>query len=202
MELFDEQEPIIPDLPDAHILYYPRFIAEPEQQLLFDKLYKDTLWRQDDITVFGTTYPQPRLTALYGEEGKPYSYSGITMTPAPFTPLLKELKQRIEDVFDASYSTVLLNLYRHGQDSNGWHSDDEKELGKNPVIASLSLGAVRRFHLKHKKDKTLKYSLDLDPGSLLIMAGTTQHYWKHQLAKTQKQVEPRINLTFRMVLPL
>ena len=139
------------DLPDCDIWYYPQFLNTKVATECFNQLRQDTPWRQDDIRVFGKIYPQPRLTALYGNNQKPYQYSNIIMQPLQFTPLLKELKEDIDKISGTSFSTCLLNLYRDGQDSNGWHADDEKELGKNPVIASLSLGEERRFHLKHKK---------------------------------------------------
>ena len=160
---------------------------------------EETPWRSDKITVFGKTYDQPRLTAWYGEKGKTYSYSSIVMDPIPFTNLLSEIKTRIEQLIGEHFNSCLLNLYRDGQDSNGWHSDDEKELGRNPVIASLSFGQSRMFHLRHKVDKTLKHKLELTAGSMLLMQGTTQHFWQHQLPKTKRKIDPRINLTFRII---
>ncbi len=136
-------------------------------------------WQEDDIKVFGKTYKQPRLTALYGMNNASYRYSGITMFPKPFNSILKEIKTKIEEITEIKFTTVLLNFYRDGSDSNGWHSDDEKELGENPVIASISLGAERTFRLRHKKDKTKKKNLILQHGSLLIMKGETQHHWQH-----------------------
>jgi len=196
---FESSEKQQLELPDSQITYYPGFFDTKTSDLYFDRLRKETDWRQDDIRVFGKVYAQPRLTALYGEQGKPYTYSGITMTPLPFTPLLRSIKEQVEQLSKATFSTVLLNLYRDGQDSNGWHSDDEKELGHNPVIASVSFGQIRRFRLKHKQHRELKYHLDLTHGSLLLMSGPTQHHWKHQIPKTTRKVEPRINLTFRLI---
>ena len=121
------------------------------------------------------------------------------MTPQPMTQSLLGIEKRIYQLCDASFTTVLLNLYRDGKDSNGWHADDEPELGKNPVIASVSLGAPRFFHLRHNHDHKHRYKLLLEHGSLLLMGGATQHFWKHQVAKTAKKVGPRINLTFRKV---
>jgi alkylated DNA repair dioxygenase AlkB len=157
------------------------------------------LWQQDTIKVFGQEHPQPRLTALFGTNGRPYSYSNITMYPLPFTEDLLKIKQQIETRTSADFTTCLLNLYRDGHDSNGWHADDEKVLGKNPVIASVSLGQERFFHLKHKRDSTLKHKILLEHGSLLLMEGETQHHWLHQIAKTKKPVGQRINLTFRVI---
>lgn len=203
MNLFFSEENlefIQPDLPDADVLYYPSFFSEKEATTYFKMLQKETVWRQDDIKLFGKTYPQPRLTALYGSDTKSYSYSGITMFPTPFTPTLLEIKTRIETVVEKKFNTVLLNLYRDGNDSNGWHSDDEQELGKNPCIASVSLGVERPFHLKHKQEKNLTYKISLSHGSLFIMRGTTQHFWKHQLPKSKRIITPRINLTFRTLI--
>ncbi|GGD88625.1 hypothetical protein GCM10011312_10650 [Planktosalinus lacus] len=139
----------------------------------------ETHWQQDEVTVFSKTHPQLRLTAFYAENEKPYSYSNITMLPKPFSLLLKELKTDVEKYCNYSFSTVLLNLYRHGKDSNGWHSDDEKELVNNPVITLLSFGAERMFHLKHKYKPELKTKITLQHGSLLIIHETTQHFRKH-----------------------
>ncbi|WP_339832740.1 alpha-ketoglutarate-dependent dioxygenase AlkB [uncultured Altibacter sp.] len=186
-------------LPDADIWYHPDFLSSEEASEYFNKLIHETDWIQDDITVFGKTYPQPRLTALYGEHGKSYTYSNITMHPKPFSEGLQNLKTKVETVSGSTFTTVLLNLYRDGKDSNGWHSDDEKELGTDPVIASVSLGAPRMFHLRHRFQKELKQKILLEPGSLLIMKGTTQRYWQHQIPKTKKVIAPRVNLTFRKI---
>jgi len=186
-------------LKDADVWYYPNFFSEDESEYYFKQLLKTTAWQQDDITVFGKTYKQPRLTAFYANNENSYSYSNITMHPHLFTDELLYIKHKIETVIDKNFTTCLLNLYRDGQDSNGWHSDNEKELGKNPVIASVSFGASRMFHLKHRYDKELKHKLVLESGSLLVMKGETQHYWLHQIPKTKKKVEARINLTFRII---
>ncbi|HCO85227.1 MAG TPA: alpha-ketoglutarate-dependent dioxygenase AlkB, partial [Arenibacter sp.] len=158
-----------------------------------------TPWQQDNITVFGKTYPQPRLTALFGDNSRPYSYSNITMHPHTFTAELLELRNKLQMEIDVRFTSCLLNLYRNGRDSNGWHADDEKTLGKNPIIASISLGQERYFHLKHKLKKDLKQKLLLVHGSLLLMKGETQHCWYHQVPKTAKTVQERINITFRVI---
>lgn len=186
-------------LPDSEILYYTNFLSALNANTYLKSLREETPWRQDDITVFGKTYPQPRLTALYANNEKSYSYSNITMRPMLFTPQLLKLKGKVEEVAGTEFTTCLINRYRTGKDSNGWHADNEKELGENPIIASISLGAERYFHLKHNTDPTLKYKLLLEHGSLLLMKGKTQHFWKHQIAKTAKQVDERINLTFRII---
>ncbi len=202
MELpFDStSSPIVFNLPDAEIWYQPDFLLPKEANLLFQKLLQETPWQHDKITVYGKEYDQPRLTALYGNDGMPYRYSNIIMQPHSWSTLLLNLKSKIEAVAYHNFTTVLINLYRDGKDSNGWHADNEKELGNNPVIASLSLGEKRPFYLKHNTLKDQKLKIELASGSLLLMKGTTQHFWKHQIAKTAKPIGPRINLTFRTIV--
>ncbi|REG98325.1 alpha-ketoglutarate-dependent dioxygenase AlkB family protein [Flavobacterium aquicola] len=194
-----QSEPVFFNLPDAEIIYFPSFISQEEADLLFYELQKNVLWQQDEITVYGKKHLQPRLTALYGNEGKPYSYSNIVMQPHQWTMSLQKIKSLIESASKTNFTTVLLNYYRDGNDGNGWHADNEKELGINPIIASLSLGASRNFQLKHNNDVTQKKNIILENGSLLLMKGTTQHFWKHQIPKTAKSIGPRINLTFRVI---
>jgi alkylated DNA repair dioxygenase AlkB len=195
-----EAFPILENLPDCALRYLPGFLPPDRAEIIFRKLLTGVPWREDTITLFGKTYPQPRLTALYGEGGKTYSYSGITMHPLPFTPLLHDLREAVEKESGHMFNTVLINLYRDGRDSNGWHADNERELGPAPAIASLSLGAPRAFHLKHRHLKDQRCRLVLEPGSLLLMAGDTQRFWLHQVPKTKRPVGPRINLTFRKIL--
>lgn len=199
MNLFFQSEPIVFNLPDAEIIYLPHFFDKNEADAILEQLSNDIPWQQDEIRVFGKTHPQPRLTALYGNEGKSYSYSNIKMQPHPWNPLLQKIKSKVENVSDANFSTVLLNLYRDGKDSNGWHSDNEKELGINPIIASVSFGTERVFQMKHNAISGLKQNIVLQHGSLLLMKGTTQHCWKHQIPKTAKKIGLRINLTFRII---
>lgn len=187
------------DLPDSSICYYPSFIDEVRATQYFEIFRQTVPWQQDEIKVFGKTYAQPRLTALFGDPSKPYSYSNIIMQPNEFSEELLELKQKVETLCSVNFTSCLLNLYRNGKDSNGWHADNEKELGQNPIIASVSLGQERYFHLKHRNDKSLKHKLLLQHGSLLMMAGQTQHHWLHQIPKTTKTVQERINLTFRVI---
>ena len=189
-----------PKLPDASVRYYPGFLAKDVADDYFSELLDTIPWQNDPITIFGKTYPQPRMTSLHGHTTDPYGYSGIVMQPNPMTKSLKEIETKIQTLCEERFTTVLLNLYRDGKDSNGWHADDERELGINPVIASVSLGAERYFHLKHKNDKTQRLKFALAHGSLLLMEGSTQHHWKHQVAKTAREVGPRINLTFRKVI--
>ena len=192
-------EPVVFDLPDADIIYYPAFFDRDIADRLYQELLHDIPWQQDMIRVYGKEHAQPRLTALFGNDGKPYSYSNITMQPHPWNLLLQKIKYQVETVADTQFTSVLLNYYRDGKDSNGWHADNEKELGTNPVIASVSLGGERVFQLKHNTNSDLKQSIILEHGSLLLMKGITQHCWKHQIPKTAKPVGPRINLTFRII---
>lgn len=194
-----QSEPILLHLLDAEIIYYPHFFDKKEADAIFAQLTNDIPWQQDDIQVFGKMHRQPRLTALFGNEGKPYSYSNIKMQPHPWNLLLQKIKSAVESVSDTNFTTVLLNQYRDGKDSNGWHADNEKELGLNPIIASVSFGAERIFQLKHNSISGLKQNILLEHGSLLLMKGTTQHFWKHQIPKTAKPIGSRINLTFRVI---
>ena len=198
MNLFSTP-PIDFNLPNATITYFPAFFDVGTADELFSTLKSTIPWQQDDITLFGKTHPQPRLTALFGNEGKPYSYSNIVMQPHEWNDSLKFIKKAVEKVSGVTFTTVLLNFYRNGKDSNGWHADNEKELGINPVIASVSFGALRLFQLRHNSDKQQKMQLLLEHGSLLIMKGATQHFWKHQIPKTAKPIGERINLTFRII---
>ncbi|MBT8296746.1 MAG: alpha-ketoglutarate-dependent dioxygenase AlkB [Maribacter sp.] len=187
------------DLPQSNITYYPDFLTA-KAAIRYFELFKETIpWQQDDIKVFGKVYAQPRLTAFYGDSSKTYSYSNITMQPLQFTKELLEIKQKIEGIDCAVFNSCLLNRYRNGRDSNGWHADDEKELGQDPIIASVSLGQERPFHLRNKKNSRIKHKIVLGHGSLLLMKGSTQHYWQHQIPKTSKQISERINLTFRIL---
>ncbi len=187
------------DVPDADIFYIPDFLSKVESKIMFHIFLDNIIWRQDDIKIFGKYIAQPRLTALYGDENKSYGYSNIRMLPNKWIPELLDIKQKIEERVAAKFTTVLLNLYRDGNDSNGWHSDNEKELGVNPIIASISLGAEREFQMKHKI-LDIKSKIYLSPGSLFVMRGETQKNWKHQIPKTKKIIEKRINLTFRNIV--
>ena len=199
MNLLFPKEPLHFCLPDADIKYYSNFFESNRANDFFDQLKNEIPWQQDNITVYGKTYQQPRLTALFGNEGKRYSYSNIVMQPNAWNPLLLFIKNEIEKICQENFTTVLLNYYRDGKDSNGWHADNEKELGTNPVIASVSFGAQRNFHLQHNTIKKQKLKVNLEHGSLLVMKGTTQHFWKHQIPKTTKNIGVRINLTFRII---
>ncbi len=186
-------------LKNGRVSYLPLFFNKEESDRIFQELYTTLSWKQDDIFLFGKTHKIPRLQAWYGDEKKTYCYSGIEMKPLAWTELLSTIRVKLEKYSGFKFNSVLANLYRDGRDSNGWHADDEKELGENPIIASLSFGQTRRFRMKHKYDNKESLSIDLDHGSLLIMTGETQHFWKHTIAKTKKEVDPRINLTYRFI---
>ncbi|MBN3951054.1 MAG: alpha-ketoglutarate-dependent dioxygenase AlkB [Nostoc sp. NMS7] len=184
---------------NAEVIYYQNFFDGNESNQLFVELYETTSWNQESTILFGKQVKLPRLTAWYGDPGKSYSYSKITMQPFLWTPVLINIKSKIESLSKIKFNSVLLNLYRDGKDSVAWHSDDEPELGENPVIASVSFGANRRFMFRHKIQKELNYEIQLTHGSLLIMKGTTQHFWQHQIPKKNKLTQSRINLTFRQI---
>ncbi|GAA4957252.1 alpha-ketoglutarate-dependent dioxygenase AlkB family protein [Algibacter aquimarinus] len=191
--------PINLEMKDGNVVYYPNFFNKNQADIFFENLLQSINWQQDNITVFGKTYLQPRLTAFYADNSKNYKYSNITMKPHHFSGDLLKIKTNIETKLDIKFTSCLANLYRDGNDSNGWHADDEKELGINPIIASISFGEKRVFHFKHRYNKELKKKLVLDPGSLLLMKGATQENWLHQIPKTKKQIGERINLTFRII---
>lgn len=185
---------------DGETFFFPAFFSIKESDHYFEMLSGEIDWKQEPIVIFGKQVMQPRLTAWYGDEGKQYSYSGITMQPKRWTKILLEIKEKIESTTSCKFNSALLNLYRDGKDSMGWHRDDEKELGINPVIASVSFGATRKFQLKHCSEKTLKLNVELTHGSLLLMQGCTQHYWQHAIPKTSVPQEARINITFRFII--
>lgn len=188
-------------LEDGELLYAPDFLDSVDADQLLQQLLDGIEWEQHQVTIFGRQLPAPRLSAWYGDPDARYTYSGLSLTPRPWTEPLSTLKTRIEAVADDAFNSVLLNQYRDGQDSMGWHSDNEPELGPAPTIASLSLGGERRFLLRHKKRQELDLiELPLSHGSLLIMRGPTQAHWKHQVPKTRRPVAPRLNLTFRRIV--
>lgn len=185
------------ELPGGWIYWDPQFVSTEEASYLFGNLLQQIQWQNDDITLFGKTMPIPRLQAWYGD--KRYRYSNLTMEPKPLLATLLDLKARCEQVAKTDFNSVLANLYRNGQDSNGWHSDNEPELGANPVIASLSFGETRKFHIKHRETKQ-RHTFDLTDGSLFIMAGNMQQCWLHSVPKTKQPKSERINLTYRYIL--
>lgn len=194
------RSPINLKMKDADVVYYPNFFDKNTADTYFNDLLETISWKQDIITVFGKTHLQPRLTAFYADNNKTYSYSNIKMQPNQFSGSLEQIKKILDHNLQINFTCCLANLYRYGLDSNGWHADDEKELGINPIIASVSFGAERSFHLKHKYDKAEKLKLILQHGSLLLMKGATQHNWLHQIPKTKKVIGERLNLTFRIIV--
>ena len=189
-------------LPGADLLFDPAFLPTSEAGRLLAQLTEEVAWEQRSIRLFGQEVPQPRLTAWYGDPAARYTYSGLSWEPRPWTPALLNLRHRLEAATSARFNSVLLNHYRDGRDSMGWHSDDEPELGPAPAIASLSLGATRRFRLRPRAGLAHPpFGLDLPHGSLLLMRGPTQQHWQHALPKTARPVGPRLNLTFRWVQP-
>jgi len=183
---------------EADVEYRPEFYPCDQAWDLYRQILQETQWVQDRLTVYGKEHLAPRLSCWFGEPWMDYSYSNHTMTASALTPLLLDIKKKVEMHSGNSFNSVLANYYRDGQDSNGWHSDDEPELGVNPIIASLSLGAPRDFHLRHKFDRFRKHAISLEHGSLLMMRGTTQSRWQHHIPKRAK-AEGRINLTFRTI---
>lgn len=189
-----------PEIPDASVRYDGSFYAFAKAELLKNTLLIETPWRQNKIQLFGKIHDEPRLTQLYGDADIAYGYSGIEFKALPWTETLKQIKADVEQAAGTTFNICLINQYRTGQDSNGWHADNEKELGTNPTIASVSLGQERFFHLKHNENKDWRFKFPLENGSLLIMKDETQHNYKHQIAKTKREIALRINLTFRKVV--
>jgi alkylated DNA repair dioxygenase AlkB len=186
------------DAPDAKLVLFESFFSREQANHYYNHLIANTPWKQHEITIYDKTLPTPRLSAWYGD--REYSFSNKTLHPHLWTPELLDIKEKVEQQSAVKFNSVLLNFYRHGQDSVAWHRDDEPELGRNPVIASVSFGETRPFRLRHKFRKDLEQiEIPLTHGSYLLMAGATQHYWEHQIPKTSKPIKPRINLTFRLI---
>ncbi len=198
MTLFDSEisEPreLLPS--DGSMVYHPGFLSLRDSEDLMAGLMQEVPWEERAITVFGRKVMQPRLACWYGDVS--YSYSGITLEPRSWLPRLSRLKSLVESASETRFNSVLVNLYRNGSDSMGWHADDEPELGPEPCIASISVGQVRRFRIRHRETKET-VAIDLESGSLLIMSGRSQQCWMHEVPKARRITEPRINLTFRYV---
>jgi alkylated DNA repair dioxygenase AlkB len=188
------------ELPDAEVDFLPSFLPPSEADRLFAAIRDGAVWKQDSMTMFGQPRNLPRLTAWYGDPGTAYVYSGIRNEPRPWIEPISQVKAAVEAACGVSFNSVLLNRYRTGQDSMGWHADNEPEFGPNPVIASVSFGSSRTFQMKHKTHKEWKTKFELGHGSLLVMRGATQHHWRHAIPKTARPVGERINLTFRTVM--
>jgi alkylated DNA repair dioxygenase AlkB len=183
---------------NGEIQFFPNFFSKSESDIYLTALKDNIKWKQQSMNMYGRKIDFPRLTAWYGDNDKPYSFSGITLQPHDWNVEILQIKEKIEPLAEVVFNSVLLNLYRSGNDSISWHTDAEKELGDNPIIASVNFGATRKFQLKHIKTKE-KLEIELSHGSLLIMQGELQHFWQHQVPKTSKPVSERVNLTFRVI---
>ena len=181
---------------DGSAVLFPDFLCESDADNYFSGLHNITPWEQNFIRLFGKEVSEPRLSTWHAEADLPYTYSGVPRTPHPWKEPLSSLRTACEAHTGQSFNGALLNLYRTGLDAMGWHSDDEAVNGPNPVIASISLGAERRFDFRHKQSREM-ISVVLPHGSLLVMSGACQTFWLHRIAKTTRQTEPRINVTFR-----
>lgn len=187
-------------LTDGRLYWWQDFIDVAEAERLHAALVEEIPWEQHQVRIMGRLLDCPRLSCWIGDPGTAYVYSRVRFEPRPWTPTLALLRERVSAAAGVHFNSVLANRYRDGRDAMGWHADDEPELGPEPVIASLSFGATRRFALKHRASGERR-NLDLTPGSLLVMAGTTQQHWVHALPRTARPVGERINLTFRVVKP-
>lgn len=185
---------------DGELSLQRQFYAPPEADVLMVRLLDELVWQEEKIVIAGKPVKVPRLVCWYGDPDAVYRYSGVSHQPLPWTETLLSIKQRVEDCCGYSFNSVLANLYRDGSDSMGWHADKERELGVNPAIASLSFGAARLFKIRHIKTAET-VDIELQHGYLLLMAGALQHHWRHCVPKTRQHKTPRINLTFRRILP-
>ncbi|MCL7420358.1 MAG: alpha-ketoglutarate-dependent dioxygenase AlkB [Methylobacter sp.] len=185
---------------DGELYLIRQFYAPPESDRLFAMLMTELAWQAEDIFIFGKWVKVPRQMCWYGDADAHYRYSGVDHAPLPWTAELQAIREKVERQCRQRFNSVLANLYRDGRDSMGCHADNEKELGPDPVIASLSFGDERLFRLHHKKRKKVSLDIMLGHGDLLLMAGAMQHHWLHALPKTKQLKTPRINLTFRRVV--
>ncbi len=186
------------DLKDGAVDWFPDFLDRKLADSFFEYCYHQLKWESGTVKIFGREHVIPRKQIYYADDGITYGYSGKRLKPYSWDPRVLAIKEKIQVLTGDHYNACLMNLYRDGNDSNGWHADDEKELGSCPTIASVSLGVERPFHLKHKATKE-KQTFQLTHGSLLVMRGALQHYWKHQIPKSKRIHRPRVNLTFRKV---
>lgn len=194
-ELADPQKNLLPY--DGEVNYYGTVLQNP--QSYYERLMEEVAWQNDQTLIFGRLITTKRMVAWYGDEALEYTYSGMKKVASPWNTTLLELKRIVEHLTHETFNSCLLNLYHDGNEGMGWHSDAEKDLKENGTIASLSLGAERKFSFRHKQTKE-RIDLTLENGSLLLMRGTTQKYWLHQLPKSKKITRGRINLTFRTIV--
>lgn len=200
MDLFGSEMPEVIRAQGADLTFYRDVDFGLSDIQVLDELISTTAWRQEAVVVWGKSHTQPRLVAWFGDEGKSYSYSGIYLTPSPWTGLLLKLRSKVQSLSNTDFNSVLLNYYRDGNDSMGFHSDNERELGETPTIASLSFGAERLFTMKSKSGRQPDIKIRLSSSSLLLMKGDTQKNWKHGIQKSSTPLGPRVNLTFRKIL--
>lgn len=196
MHFYQDPQNLLPV--DGKSFYFGSILNREEEEKFFKELMEKVDWKHDEVLIFGKKITTARKTAWYGDREFEYTYSKMTKKANLWIPQLLLLKQKVEQLTGLEFNSCLLNLYHSGDEGMSWHSDAEAELGPEPAIASLSLGKERRFLFKHKKSGE-KIELQLEPGSLLLMAGETQKYWLHSLPKSKKIKEPRINLTFRNI---
>ncbi|MCM8533560.1 MAG: alpha-ketoglutarate-dependent dioxygenase AlkB [Lentisphaeraceae bacterium] len=199
-ELFGEQPQTL-NLNEGKLLLYRNFFELNQSLNLFDEITQNTSWEQSRIHMFGKDILIPRLNAWYADTGKDYGYSGVHLQRNNWNLVLAAIKRQIESELNLSFNSALLNLYRDGEDSVDWHADDEKELGRNPTIASISLGQERKFSIRHKTNKRDKLSFVLPHNSLLIMKDNLQHIYEHKVPKEISISKPRLNITFRKIIP-
>lgn len=192
----NDKEPI--KINNGSYIYIPNYFKKFEADFFLNDFINNIVWEQQTMNMYGKIVPFPRLTTWYGDNDKPYKFSGITLQPHPWNESLLKIKNKIEPLSGVNFNSVLLNRYRDGNDSISWHTDAEKELGKNPVIASVNFGEERVFQLKHIETGE-RIDIPLKHGSLLIMMGELQHFWKHQIPKSKRPMKERINLTFRVI---
>lgn len=217
----DDRKLFIIKIPNGELMYAPVFFNEQHSDHMLNYLlesedvdwnttdwksvipelvkWKNVLWQHDKVRMFGKHIPLPRFSAWYGDNDKPYSYSGLTLQPKPWNTGLWYIKEKIETVANVKFNSVLLNWYRSGEDHISWHTDAEPELGKNPVIGSVNFGATRKFQLRRIDNNKEKIEIPLNHGTLLLMGGETQHYWQHSVPKEKTVDKTRINLTFREI---
>jgi alkylated DNA repair dioxygenase AlkB len=199
--LWDQRE----EFPDLDVTVFKNYFDPVEALSLFKLLHETVPWEQESIKMFGKETPIPRMTAWFGDPEKTYTYSGILNQPHDWAllPELEAMREKLNQTCTTSFNSVLLNLYRDGNDSVDWHADDERELGPEPMIASVSLGETRKFDFRSKHDSKLKRSVELFSGDIVVMSGLTQQYWEHRVPKTAEKIRkstgPRINLTFRTI---
>jgi len=186
------------EIDDGELYYYPRWLPKAEADQYYNDLLQAVVWQQTYITLYGKTLPVPRLNAWYGDIGSIYTYSGARFTPLPWLVQLGELRTRLHSL-GYVFNSALANYYRNGADSVAWHSDDEPELGDDPVVAAITLGQPRRFMLRHRTRDLPTLTLTPEHGSLLVMGGSMQRHWHHQVPKTQQMIGGRINITFRQI---